>query len=77
VTGPAWHADPYALAPGPKSLFTVFGGEHCLGGITGYDVAETTDEDSDRVEAIQCSPGRTFAPASVSMMRRGRSRRTR
>lgn len=50
--GPDWHADPYHLAPGPKSLLTVFGGEHGLGGISGYDVAETTDEDPARVAAI-------------------------
>lgn len=25
VNGPAWHADPYLLSPGPKSLITLFG----------------------------------------------------
>ena len=39
-----WHADPYFLSPGPKSLLTLFGAEHGLSGISGYDVAETTDE---------------------------------
>lgn len=53
VAGPAWHADPYVLAPGPTSILTLFGGEHQLGGITGYDVAETTDENPDRVAAVQ------------------------
>ncbi|MFE2225124.1 alpha/beta hydrolase family protein [Streptomyces kronopolitis] len=53
VRGPAWHADPYALSPGPKSLLTLFGAEHGLGGISGYDVAETTDENPDRVAAVQ------------------------
>ncbi len=53
VAGPGWHADPYHLAPGPKSLLTLFGGEHGLGGISGYDVAETTDEDPQRVRAVQ------------------------
>ncbi|WP_144122713.1 alpha/beta hydrolase family protein [Catellatospora sichuanensis] len=52
VAGPDWHADPYHLAPGPKSLLTLFGAEHGLGGISGYDVAETTDEDPDRVATI-------------------------
>jgi len=33
VAGPDWHADPYFLSPGPKSLLTVFGAEHGLGGI--------------------------------------------
>lgn len=53
VRGPQWHADPYFLAPGPKSLLTLFGGGHGLGGVSGYDVAETTDENPDRVEAVQ------------------------
>lgn len=53
VAGPDWHADPYVLAPGPKALLTLFGGEHGLGGISGYDVAETTDESPARVGAVQ------------------------
>ncbi|MEV0278828.1 chlorophyllase [Streptomyces sp. NPDC050610] len=51
--GPNWHADPYSLAPGPKTLLTLFGGEHGLGGVAGYDVAETTDESPGRVAAVQ------------------------
>jgi predicted dienelactone hydrolase len=51
--GPDWHADPYHLAPGTKSLLTVFDGEHMLGGVSGYDVAETTDENPERVALIQ------------------------
>ncbi|MEU6232179.1 chlorophyllase [Kitasatospora sp. NPDC047058] len=50
--GPDWHADPYALAPGPKSLLTLFEAEHGLGGIAGYDAAETTDENPERVAAV-------------------------
>ncbi|OOC56621.1 MULTISPECIES: alpha/beta hydrolase family protein [Nocardiopsis] len=53
VRGPEWHADPYFLSPGPKSLLTLFGAEHGLGGISGYDVAETTDESPERVSAVQ------------------------
>jgi predicted dienelactone hydrolase len=53
VRGPSWHADPYTLSKGPKSLLTLFGGEHGLGGISGYDAAETTDEDLERVATIQ------------------------
>ncbi|MEV7596990.1 chlorophyllase [Kitasatospora sp. NPDC089797] len=53
VRGPAWHADPYLLAPGPKSLLTLFGAGHGLGGVSGYDVAETTDESPERVAAVQ------------------------
>lgn len=53
VLGPQWHTDPYFLAPGPKSLLTLFGAEHGLGGVAGYDVAETTDESPARVAAVQ------------------------
>lgn len=53
VRGPAWHADPYFLSSGPKCLLTIFGGEHLLGGISGYDVAETTDENPERVALVQ------------------------
>jgi predicted dienelactone hydrolase len=52
VAGPDWHADPYYLSPGPKSLLTLFGAEHGLGGVAGYDAAETTDEDPGRVAAV-------------------------
>lgn len=52
VAGPDWHTDPYTLAPGPKSLLTLFDAEHGLGGISGYDVAETTDENPARVAAL-------------------------
>ncbi|NUW46179.1 alpha/beta hydrolase family protein [Nonomuraea rhodomycinica] len=50
--GPDWHADPYRLAPAPKSLLTLFGAEHLLGGVSGYDAAETTDENPGRVAAL-------------------------
>ncbi|MGW8398083.1 alpha/beta hydrolase family protein [Streptomyces lydicus] len=53
VRGPDWHADPYVLSPGPKALFTLFDAEHGLGGVSGYDVAETTDESPERVAAVQ------------------------
>jgi predicted dienelactone hydrolase len=51
--GPDWFADPYFLSPGDKSLLTVFGAEHSLGGIPGYNVTETTDESPERVALIQ------------------------
>lgn len=53
VRGADWHADPYTHSPGPKSLLTLPGGEHGLGGIAGYDVAETTDESPERVAVVQ------------------------
>ncbi|WP_406481847.1 alpha/beta hydrolase family protein [Streptomyces sp. NBC_01615] len=52
VRGPDWHTDPYVLSPSPKSLLTLFDAEHGLGGISGYDVAETTDENPERVAAV-------------------------
>ena len=52
MTGATWHADPYHLAPGPKSLLTLYGAGHALGGVSGYDAAETTDEDPARVEVV-------------------------
>jgi predicted dienelactone hydrolase len=53
VRGADWHTDPYFLSPSPKSLLTLFGAEHGLGGVSGYDVAETTDENPARVAAVQ------------------------
>ena len=53
VAGPDWHADPYFLSPAPKALLTLFDAEHGLGGVSGYDVAETTDENPDRVAAVE------------------------
>jgi predicted dienelactone hydrolase len=53
VAGADWHTDPYELSPGPKSLVVLFDAEHGLGGISGYDVAETTDENPERVAAVQ------------------------
>ncbi|SFF33706.1 Predicted dienelactone hydrolase [Paenibacillus algorifonticola] len=53
VRGPEWMTDPYFLSPGDKSLLTLFGAEHSLGGIAGYEVKETTDENPERVALIQ------------------------
>jgi dienelactone hydrolase len=53
VRGADWTADPYFLSPGPKSLLTLFGAEHFLGGISGYGAAETTDENPARVALVQ------------------------
>ncbi|MGK5441601.1 alpha/beta hydrolase family protein [Micromonospora sp. URMC 105] len=52
VLGSPWHTDPYRLAPAPKTLLTVHGAEHMLGGISGFDAAETSDENPARVEAV-------------------------
>nr|WP_308408781.1 chlorophyllase [Streptomyces sp. AC627_RSS907] len=53
VRGADWTTDPYVLSPGDKSLLTLFGAEHFLGGISGYEVAETTDENPSHVALVQ------------------------
>ena len=53
VRGPDWFTDPYFLSPGNKSLLTLFGAEHSLGGIHAYNGADTTDENPGRVALIQ------------------------
>jgi dienelactone hydrolase len=53
VRGPEWWREAYDVSPGAKSLLTVFGGEHSLGGIPNYEAKETTDESPDRVVLIQ------------------------
>ena len=51
--GPDWFTDVYTHSPGATDLLTLHGAEHSLGGIVGYEVAETTDEDPERVAVIQ------------------------
>lgn len=51
--GPDWFTDAYTYSPGATDLLTLHGAEHSLGGIVGYDVAETTDENPERVAVIQ------------------------
>ena len=53
VLGPEWFTDAYTLSPGANQLVTLFGAEHMLGGISGYLVTETTDENPERVAAVQ------------------------
>ena len=53
IRGPEWWRDAYDLSPAPKSLLTLFGGEHSLGGIPNYEARETTDESAERLAAVQ------------------------
>ena len=53
VRGWDWFTDAYSLSPAANALVTLFGGEHLLGGISGYLVTETTDENPERVAAVQ------------------------
>jgi fermentation-respiration switch protein FrsA (DUF1100 family) len=48
-----WRCDAYTLSPGSKSLLLFYGAEHILGGISGYDASETTDENPERVAALR------------------------
>jgi dienelactone hydrolase len=51
--GPDWFTDPYVHSPGDKGLLTLYGAEHSLGGVSGYEVAETTDENPARVALVR------------------------
>jgi dienelactone hydrolase len=51
--GAEYYTDAYFRSPGEKTLLTLFDGEHMLGGVTGYDAQETTDENPERVALIQ------------------------
>ncbi|WP_084269690.1 alpha/beta hydrolase family protein [Patulibacter minatonensis] len=51
--GPEWMTDAYTRSPGAEHLLTIAGGEHLLGGISGYEAAETTDEHPGRVAVIR------------------------
>ncbi|MFD9705935.1 alpha/beta hydrolase family protein [Lentzea sp. NPDC059081] len=53
VRGPEWFTDVYHLSPGAQGLLTLFGGEHSLGGIHGYNATDTTDESPERVALIR------------------------
>ncbi|KAK6348925.1 hypothetical protein TWF730_009686 [Orbilia blumenaviensis] len=53
VRGADWHADPYHQAPGPKDLITLTGAKHGLGGISGWDTAETLDESPELLGIVQ------------------------
>ncbi len=51
--GPDWFTDAYTHSPGATDLLTLHNAEHGLGGIVGYEVAETTDENPERVAVLQ------------------------
>jgi hypothetical protein len=53
VRGADWHADPYYHGSGSKSLLTLVGGKHGMGGIAGYDAAEADDENPDLLAVVQ------------------------
>lgn len=51
--GAQYYMDAYYQSPGNKTMLTLINGEHMLGGVTGYDAEETTDENPERVAIIQ------------------------
>ncbi|KAF3063818.1 hypothetical protein GL218_02646 [Daldinia childiae] len=53
IRGADWHADSYYLSPGSKDLVWIKGGKHGLGGVSGWDAAETQDESPQRLGAVQ------------------------
>ncbi|GAB3803644.1 hypothetical protein GCM10028819_33840 [Spirosoma humi] len=53
LRGPDWFTDAFHLSPGANWLVSLFGAEHMLGGISGYLVTETTDENPQRVAMVQ------------------------
>ncbi len=54
VRGPDWFTDAYALSPGGKSLLTVFGAEHGLGGVhKSVGMPETPADNHEQVELVQ------------------------
>jgi dienelactone hydrolase len=53
IQGPEWFTDAFYSSPGANNLVVLSGGEHMLGGISGYLVTETTDEHPERVLAVQ------------------------
>ena len=49
-----YRSDAYTHSPGGnKTLLTFHGAEHMLGGISGYDAAECTDENPERVATLR------------------------
>ncbi|RUL92534.1 alpha/beta fold hydrolase [Verrucosispora sp. FIM060022] len=45
--------DAYTAAPAPKTLLMLHDAEHLFGGISGYDAAETSDENPARVAVLR------------------------
>jgi len=53
IRGPDWYKDPFREGPGADAMLTLIGGKHGLGGVSGYDAKETSDEDPDRLAVVQ------------------------
>lgn len=53
IRGADWYKDPFREGPGADAMLTLIGGKHGLGGVSGYDAKETSDEDPDRLAVVQ------------------------
>lgn len=51
VRGAEWCNDAYVLSPGRKALLQLFGAGHALGGVSGYDASEASDENPELADA--------------------------
>ncbi|MBB5125240.1 dienelactone hydrolase [Streptomyces albaduncus] len=50
----SYRADAYSASPGGnKTMVTMYGAGHIFGGISGYDAAETNDENPERVATLR------------------------
>lgn len=48
-----WRSDAYTQSPTPKTNLMLLEAGHMLGGISGFDAAETTDENPERVAVLR------------------------
>lgn len=48
-----WRSDAFHLAPPPRTLVTLFGADHLLGGISGWDTRETSQDDPAMLADVQ------------------------
>ncbi|WP_420593822.1 hypothetical protein [Deinococcus sp.] len=53
AVGQSGSPSPAVSVLAPRSLLTLFGAEHGLGGVHGYNQADTSDERPERVALIQ------------------------
>lgn len=65
--GPSWYTDSYTQSEGPKSLFTVFGAKHLVGGISGYDAAEAKGMEDENLEMASAVFRMTWAYLSSTL----------
>ena len=51
--GADWHGDAYTCGPGKKCQLVLNGARHGLGGVAGWDAAETKDESPELLGIVQ------------------------